>query len=405
MKVCDIVQFHSDLSGGVKRYVLDKIRHLSRQPGTEHIVLIPGPHDRVRQEGATRVYELASPPLLGSRSYRVLTARRRLLRILEDERPDVMEVDGPYLPAWTALAARARLGIPVVGFYHSDYPRALGRTMRRFAGTWAESLVTPCIGTYLRELYNRMDAVVAASSRSLAILQHLGIRRTHHIPLGVDARDFRPVGDPARVRERLGIPADRPLLLYVGRLAREKNIQALLRMMDPARADAGWTLLLVGDGECRRLVQQHVAANPAVRWLPFVTDQRTLSALYTAADLLVHPGTVETFGLVSIEAQVCGTRVVAVRGGGLDDTLLHEARPALAAGASPGQLAAAVRGALAVPETAADRRDRRTRVAELFPASLTFKSLLALYRSLERPPVCDARAGALVPPLSETVTS
>ncbi len=116
------------------------------------------------------------------------------------------------------------------------------------------------------------------------------------------------------------------MLLYVGRLAQEKNTQllfeafALLRQ----RPSADFHLLVIGDGQQREVLQKLEATTGRVSWIPYCTDSRQLAEYYRAADLFVHPGVEETFGLVALESQACGTPVIGIRGSYMDDVILHD---------------------------------------------------------------------------------
>lgn len=385
MRICDIAQFYSPLGGGVKRYLDEKVRYVDQHPELEHVMVRPGPRDAEGTHGGSRVHEIASPRLPGSASYRMLISKRRMLEVLERVQPDIIEVDGPYRAAWIALEAGRRLDVPVVGFYHSDFPRSLGRTLERFLGRWARRLCDPWTTRYVVGLYNRMAATVAPSPRVEAALAECGVERTLTVPLGVDTERFRPRPDAAaEVRRDLGLDDDEVLLLYVGRLAREKRVTTLLDTVHRLRArDDGsrYHLLLVGDGEQRGLVERTARNRPGIRVRPYCDTAAELAAYYTAGDLLVHAGIYETFGLVSIEAQACGTRVLAVRGGGLDSTLAGEEVPVLAAAAEPGALARGVLEALAA-EDGESRERRRRRIVERFHVTITFQRLVSLYERI-----------------------
>jgi len=343
MKICDIVQFYSPLSGGVKRYIRDKMQYLADADGVDHVVIIPSDRNAVHTEYASRVYELRSPSLIGSLSYRVLMSRTRITRILDDEQPDVLEVGDPYRSAWIAAAWGRTHGASVVSYYHSDYPRALGRTLRRFGGAWAERVFERTIGLYLVKLYNQMDATAVATRRLAGILAKMGIERLHHVPLGTNPDVFYPRPAREKVLRELGVSADTHLLLYVGRLAREKNVSALLAMLANIGTSPKVHLLIVGDGEQAADVAAVAKRNAAVTWWPYCDTPARLAQAYSAADLFIHAGTCETFGLVSLEAQACGARVIAVRNGGVEDTLEGEDPLIVAEDASPGALARAVR--------------------------------------------------------------
>ena len=106
MKVCDIVQFYSPLSGGVKRYIKDKIRFFaSSAPSVSHVVIIPSHRDAVCEEYNTRICEIKSPSLVGSKSYRILISRKRILDLITTESPDIIEIGDPYRAAWIGLEA------------------------------------------------------------------------------------------------------------------------------------------------------------------------------------------------------------------------------------------------------------------------------------------------------------
>lgn len=386
MKICDIAQFYSPLGGGVKRYLDEKVRYVEQHRELEHVLIRPAAEDRVERHGRAAVHCVASPPLPASASYRILLSKRRILEILDRERPDVIEVDGPYRAAWLAVAGGRRLGVPVVGFYHSDFPRSLGRTLERFVGRWIRKLCDPLTERYVVGLYNRMDLTVAPSPAVERALAGCGVERTRTVPLGVDTERFRPRPEAAAgLRRELGLADDDVLLLWLGRLAREKNLAALLDTVGRLRReqpDGGrYHLLLVGDGELKPLAERQAAERPEVLLRPYCERASELAVYYTAADLMLHAGRFETFGLVSIEAQACGTRVLAVRGGGLESTLEGEDPLVMSDGAEPRQLAAGVLAALAA-EGPDSRRARRRRIVERFHVGATFERMVDLYAAV-----------------------
>jgi alpha-1,6-mannosyltransferase len=383
MRICDIAQFHSPLSGGVKRYLADKRRALAAIPRAHHILVIPSHRDAVTRECGATTWEVRSPRLIGSASYRLLLARRRILDIVESEKPDLIEVGDPYRSAWIGREAARRIGIPVVANYHSDFPHALGRTLEQIVGTPGRWLLGAPINGYLRHLYNRMDVTVAATSKVCANLGAMGIQRVVRIPLGTDTAVFGPRDSRERVRAELGLLPEERLLLFVGRLAREKNIRELIGALD--RIPAGLPprrLLLVGDGELRAFVEAEARRRDDLIVLPYCDSADRLAELYSAADLFVHAGTWETFGLAAVEAQACGTPVMLVRGGGLEDATSGEPRPCVATDASSPGLAAAMAERLPLTESAPARLERHARIARQFSIASTFRSMFALYRHL-----------------------
>ncbi len=387
VKVCDVTQLYSPISGGVKRYLEDKMAFLA-SAGVEHVLIVPGEEERATLRHATRIYEVPSPKLPGSASYRALLRRALLLSILESERPDVIEAGDPYRGAWIALEAAGALGIPVVGFYHSDLPRGLHRRLEEHART--ARLAERALERYVAGLYNRMAATVVASRAVEARLREMGIGRVVRIPLGTDTDRFQPSPRAAAVRRELGLASGDRLLLFVGRLAPEKNPEALLGLiaaLAPWDGAGRFHLLAVGDGEARPLLAEAAARRRDVTWWPYCDSTERLCDVYSAADLMVHPGTTETFGLTALEAQACGTPVLAVRGGGLDEAVAPEERFRWPESPEPGDLAAAAARILTEEGPWGDgrsqRRERRRRtIIETLSIDRTFARLLDLYGRL-----------------------
>ncbi|MDF7808175.1 glycosyltransferase [Pontiellaceae bacterium B12219] len=379
MKVCDIVQFYSALSGGVKRYIDDKARYFATQPDIEHVVIVPSDRNAIRSEGCTRIYEIKSHRVIFSDSYRLLISIKRISDIIKSENPDLIEVGDPYHTAWIAHSIARRANIPVVAYYHSDYPRAFGRTLEKYCGKPIGRMAEKIITFYLKRLYNRMNATIVATGKLKKVLADIGIERIIQVPLGTDINRFHPIDQRAQVLNDLGLSNDWKLLLYVGRMAREKNVLNLTKMMAQFPEHEKIALLLVGDGEQGDEIQNLARRHANIFWHPYCSSPELLSVFYSAADVFVHPGTNETFGLVSLEAQACGAPVVAVKGGGVDATLKQEPVLHLAENASPCALKKAVARQLDRNEHQHHRAERRQRVIHHYGRDTTCGLLVDLY--------------------------
>lgn len=385
VKICDIVQFYSTLSGGVRRYIHEKIAYLLEHTPHSHCLIIPSHRDAASQDGRTSIHEIKSPKLIGSNSYRMLINRRKILKAVAAEKPDLIEVGDPYRAAWIGLEASRRQQVPIVAFYHSDYPRALDRTLRKYAGPRVEALISPLIQRYLIRLYNRMSATVVSSRHCFEALDNIGINNLKQIALGTNLRTFSPRDSRSRICKELGITENHRLLLFVGRLAREKNIRSLFEMMDILKTHPErHHLVLVGDGEWHDKVRQKSLEEKAISWLPFCESPERLADFYSAADLFVHAGDCETFGLVALEAQACGTRVLAIRGGGLEEGLRYENPLIMAENTSGEALAKAVSAIWKLDESELERGLRRQNTERHFSWEVTFKKLTGLYLQLVR---------------------
>ena len=383
MKVCDLTQFYSPVGGGVKRYVSEKVAWMKRaRPDDRHVLVIPGETNGFQQDGPAGVYTIRAPLVSRTARYRMLLNLTAVEEILEKERPDVIESGDPYQVAWKALASGDALGIPVVGFYHSHFPEAYLRTIRKFFGRIAVDIMRDVSRRYVRELYSRFDATIVPSPALRQLLESWGVPNTRLGELGVDTALFhaRPAPDERRqVREALDIGEDKILLLYVGRLAPEKNVTTLFDAFTQLD-DTRFSLVVVGDGTERRHLTRLFERRRDVHWLPYQGDGQQLARLYRAADLFVHPGLQETFGLVALESQASGTPVVGIRGSYMDRIIFTD-QTHWAAENTPQALAEAVRR-MAARDLAADGAEAAARVRQNYSWDSVFTRLFGVYEDV-----------------------
>ena len=326
MKICDLTQFYSPLSGGVKRYVHEKIAYVQEGRSAEHVLIIPGKSDGVTRAEHSRVYSIRSPLVSRATQYRALVDLRALDDIIERERPDIIESADPYQVGWKALRLGRTHGVPVVAFYHSHFVEAyLRKIAQRLPGELSE-LAMRSARTYVRDFYNRFATTLVPSEGLSRVLQSWGVTNAHRVALGINADVFHPAEDDrVATRDSLGIEPHRLLLLYIGRLAPEKNTHTLFdAFWRLTRRSTRFHLLVIGDGQQREQLLELQRNVEHVTWIRYCTESAELGRLYRAADIFVHPGVEETFGLVAIEAQACGTPVIGIRGTNMDEVILHD---------------------------------------------------------------------------------
>jgi alpha-1,6-mannosyltransferase len=180
---------------------------------------------------------------------------------------------------------------------------------------------------YVRKLYNQHAATIVASDLLGRVLRDWGVQNVRVLRLGVNPDIFHPDGsDAPAIRRSFGIHSGQMLLLYVGRLAKEKNTGTLLRAFKSLerRRPNRFHLLVIGDGPDRTQLRKLQLRTGNLSWIRYCTDAGELAAFYRAADLFVHPGVQETFGLAALECQACGTPVVGIRGSYMDNVICHD---------------------------------------------------------------------------------
>jgi alpha-1,6-mannosyltransferase len=320
--VLDITEFHGPTTGGVRTYLHEKSAYMNGRPELRQVIVIPGPVDEVTDAPGVRCYRLRGPLVPTQHPYRFMYSARSVRRIVERERPDVIEVGSPGLAPWLAHRAAAPLDIPLVHFFHSNYPALFGRGIGRIP-----------VARYARALDRRFAVTIVATTAAADDLRRIGIDRVVRVPLGVNAACFHPRQRIPGLewRERFGV-AGGPLVVFAGRLAPEKRLDLLLSAWGRVHASTGARLLLVGDGPLRPTLLDEVRTRPwsqSVRWFPFVAERERLAALLAGADLFVSAGTAETFGLAALEAMACGTPVLSADEGGVAEQVRRSGAGAL----------------------------------------------------------------------------
>ena len=214
-----------------------------------------------------------------------LTSQRELERRIDEFDPDCLHIatEGPL--GWLARRIALRRQWPFTTAYHSRFPEYV---KARFG--------VPLAWTYalLRRFHNAATFTLAPTPAIVADLKARGFAGARLWSRGVDQQLFNASGS----REDA---AGRPIFLYVGRIAVEKQVDEFLRLDLPGEK---W---VAGEGPERARLQ---ARFPHARWLG-VLDGAALAQLYRTADVLVFPSVTDTFGLVMVEAMACGTPVAA----------------------------------------------------------------------------------------------
>lgn len=382
MVICDLTQFYSPFSGGVRRYVAEKTSHLETV-GHRHVLIIPGEKTERREEGARITYTIESPLISRTARYRALLNLNLIEEALEREQPDLIESGDPYQVAWKALASGRALGIPTVGFYHSHFPDAVLRSVAKYFGSISVMMAEEIGRRYVTALYNRFERTLVPSQGLASLLGQWGLENIETLELGVDTGVFFPDAQRGcKTRIQLGWPEDRCVLLYVGRLNPDKNVRRLietfelLHQTNPGR----FHLAVVGDGMLRGALHRLRDDTGEVSWIQYCGGSAELADIYRAADLFVHPGVKETFGLVTLESQACGTPVVGISGSYMDAinfSGLHNWSSADDAG----ELAGAIRNAAAADPKAAGLSAAES-VAAKYDWQAVFARLFAVYREV-----------------------
>jgi glycosyltransferase involved in cell wall biosynthesis len=302
---------------------------------------------------------------------------------------DLVHIHTPFLAHYAGVRQARRLRIPCIATYHTFFeeylhhyvpvlPRALGRGLAR---------------AFTRAQCRAVAALIAPSEPMRAVLLDYGVATpVHVIPTGLAAHRFQP-GNGARFRAAHELPPERPLMLYIGRVAHEKNIEFLLRVFAQVRTSVPDALFVIaGEGPARAPLRELASGLGLLEDVFFVgyLDRNTeLLDCYAAADVFVFASRTETQGLVLLEAMAQGAPVVSTAKLGTL-SILKEGCGALIVPEEAEPFAAAAVRVLRDPQLRANLAQAGRRYAREWSSLVMARRLLELYRSIT--PVAPARA-------------
>lgn len=226
--------------------------------------------------------------------------KRALLAQWTRQRPDLVHVatEGPL--GWSAVQAARKLRLPLSTDFRTNF--------HAYSQHYGIGWLRKPIAAYLRKFHNLADCTMVPSSDLLQDLSAQGFERLMVVARGVDAARFSPVHRSEALRAQWGVAPDQPVLLSVGRLAREKNLDLLARSWHAMRAvRPDLKLVVVGDGPSRNALAQ---ACPDALMVGAQSGD-ALARHYASADLFVFPSVTETYGNVTPEALASGLAVLA----------------------------------------------------------------------------------------------
>lgn len=301
--------------------------------------------------------------------------------LIDDFRPQVVHVHDHYPLAWHTVTAARRRGLPVIGSNHfmpenlSPYLplwRLGRRPYRRLLWRW------------LLRLYNRLDGVVVQSQAAAVMLQEQGLRRpTHRISCGIDLEDVHVDVelDRSAIRARFGLHPSQPLLLFVGRVDREKLLDVPIRAL--ARIEcAGIQLAIAGHGADLAYIQRLAKSKGVadrVHCLGYVSDADKVDLL-NSADIFVMPSDAELLSIATLEAMACGRPILAARAQALPELVTDGENGCLFQPGDVEEAAAAIADLAGRPEAwpAMGALSRQHAEAHAWPAVLSrFEQLYA----------------------------
>jgi glycosyltransferase involved in cell wall biosynthesis len=289
---------------GIVTRLRHTVDHLQRR-GDQ--VLVFAPDGGITEHKGAQVYGVSGFPLPLYPELKMALPRPAIGSALEEFQPDIIHVVNPAVLGLAGIFYSKILKIPLVASYHTHLPQYLQH--------YGLGMLEGLLWELLKGAHNQAALNLCTSTAMMTELTGHGIERVKIWQRGVDTELFHPNLATGVMRSRLSENhPDSPLLLYVGRLSAEKEIERIKPIL-AAIPDA--RLALVGDGPHRQELEKHFADTPT-HFVGYLMGKE-LGSAFASADAFIFPSRTETLGLVLLEAMAAGCPVVAARSGGIPD--------------------------------------------------------------------------------------
>lgn len=289
---------------GIVTRLKHTIEHL-QQSGDE--VLIFCPDGGLKSYCGAQIYGLSAFPLPLYPELKLALPRPEIGQQLDRFQPDIIHVVNPAVLGLAGIFYAKLSQIPLVASYHTHLPKYLQH--------YGFGMLEGLMWELLKGAHNQAALNLCTSSVMVNELRQHGIERVDLWQRGVDTETFHPKRSHPKMRHYLsqGEPTSQ-LLLYVGRLGAEKEIEQIKPVL---AAMPGARLAIVGNGPHRAYLEAHFADTPT-HFVGYLEGER-LAAAYASADAFIFPSRTETLGLVLLEAMAAGCPAIAARSGGIPD--------------------------------------------------------------------------------------
>lgn len=283
------------------RHTVEQLQRLGDQ------VLVISPDGGLTEYKGAKIHGVSGFPLPLYPELKLALPRPSVGYAVERFKPDLIHVVNPAVLGLAGLFYSKTLNIPLLASYHTHLPEYLQH--------YGLGMLEGLMWELLKAGHNQARLNLCTSTAMRQALTEHGIERVSVWQRGVDTETFQPYLVSPEMRSRLsqGHPEE-PLLLYVGRLSPEKEIDRIKPVLESI---PGARLALVGDGPHRQALEQHFAGT-ATHFVGYLQG-RDLASAFASSDAFVFPSRTETLGLVLLEAMAAGCPVVAARSGGIPD--------------------------------------------------------------------------------------
>ena len=307
MKIAFFTETFLPKVDGIVTRLTKTVKHLI-EAGDEVVVFCPegGPEEYM----GAKVIGVPAMPLPLYPELKLGLPGPAVSEALEELQPDLIHVVNPAVLGLGGIWLAKTNNIPLIASYHTHLPKYLEH--------YGMGMLEPLLWELLKAAHNQAILNLCTSTAMVRELSEKGIQNTALWQRGVDTETFRPELRSEKMRKRLlgGNDDQGALLIYVGRLSAEKQIERIKPVLE---ALPKTRLALVGDGPYRQQLEK-IFENTATNFVGYLCGEELASA-YASGDAFLFPSSTETLGLVLLEAMAAGCPVVGANRGGIPDII------------------------------------------------------------------------------------
>ncbi len=374
---------------GVAIFVDRLVRYLAKN-GHRVSIIVPSPEFSEKKkltDNITIEYLPSWPNPFRSNSRIVAPFGLTAIRgIIERFHPDIIHLQDPAEIGVTVLRAAKKLGIPVIITSHSYLEFA--SSYLRFLGP-LDKVVEKMVLDHIVRVYNDCDAVTAPTGALTRTIKKWGVLpKVYTVPNGVELDRFFPGPSDLNVMKKYGIPKNKNIILYVGRLDKDKSIETILKSVSHVLlAHRNSHFVFIGDGSSRKEYEElskTLKLEKSIIWTGYIShDSKDMVEIYRLADVFVMPS-IESYGIAALEAMASGVPVVAANAGGLRELIKNGRNGKLFKFGNPKSLGMAIASVLSDKEKAKQYRQGGLMLASEHDLSNSLKQMVKVYETVVR---------------------
>ena len=340
------------------------------------VVIAPGIKQKIENQNNLKTYWVSSIQFPFYEGYRISTASSKTLeKIIKSENPDVVHTHAPIVLGLVVMGITKSLGIPTVATYHTHFEDYFPHLMKGNFKNALRLIGSVTTKKLIKHFYSRANIITAPSSEYVKLLKKYGLKKVELLENGIELARFKK--NKNDIRKKYNLPSDKKIVLYLGRISFEKNLELLFNAFKEVDA----TLVIAGSGPYLNRYQKMAKDMRNVFFTGFVDDY-DLSQIYKTADLFVSASDSEVMPLTFIEAMVSGLPIICPKSRGTSDLVTHKVNGLLF---TPNKASSLVRQLkrLLNDEVMLKKMSKKSKkMAENFSIAKCYKRTIELYKRL-----------------------